>query len=174
MRNKKPKLLVMILTLLVVLLVSLMPNTAFAAVTYSDWRWSTPDVFYRGGSEWVQQSSGGYDNAYTYWKCYPANGWTYATLNGTREYGYWYTPQKPYYTGNIQAYITSYGTTRRCNYYAGYASYWGFNQYAVHGFCTLWSSTGGYAGSVYLSDFHDGLDWSSGQKVAYDAMRVYY
>ncbi|MCL6473077.1 MAG: hypothetical protein K6T91_09780 [Firmicutes bacterium] len=174
MGNKKVQQLLMALTLIIALLALLMPSIASASVTYSDWRWSTPDVFSRYGSEWTQQYSGGYDNSSTYWKCYPANGWTYATLNATRESGTWHTPAQPYATGNVQAYITVYGTSRRVNYFCGYYSHYYVNQYSIHGWYTVFNSTEGGYGHVSSEDFHDGYQWSSDQKVCFDAVRIYY
>lgn len=148
-------------------------SSVIGAVKYSDWRQSTPTIFERWGSEWTQVSSGGYYNTGTSYKCYAANGWTYAQLGSSRENGHWKYPSfTERWYGEWQAYITSSGTHTRAKYVSG-PHYTILNQYTVHGWTSL--ITNGYMSSGgWLNDYHDGYGWWSGQKTAYDATRVYY
>lgn len=160
---------VLLATLMLVILV---PAAAQASVTYSDWRLSTTTVFVKSGDEFTQVSTGGYSDSSTLWICYPANGWSYAHLGSTDESGAWKAYGKTnFYFGEWQAYITSSGTSTRARY--SVTSGVTINQYAYHGFTSILKN-GYYTTSAGLSDYHDGYNWSSGQKVAWDAVRFYY
>lgn len=172
MKSRSTKKLLLVLTIVIVAQL-LFISSASAAVTYSDWRNSTPSIFEKVGSEWTQQLSGGYDNTGVTYKCYPANGWTFAQLGSARERGYWHAYNKTNFLyGELQAYITSWGTNNRARY-GDYSFTSIFNQYTHHGWSTI-HQNGMYSTYARLDDYHDGYGWWDGQRSAFDAVRWYY
>jgi hypothetical protein len=151
---------------------ALLPVPAYATAKYSDYRWTTPDVFARTGDEWHQVSTGGFSNSTSRWICYPSHAWSGCTRYGD-EVGTWKMPDgNAFAYGDWQAYITSSGTNTYATYSDGYSDP-AINQYSVHGWVTLLQD--GYCcGRAWLSDAESPAYWVSGHKTDWDAIRFVY
>jgi len=158
--------------LIAMVLLFALPATVFAAVTYSDYRWTTPTIFERYGPGWNNVTTGGFYDTSTYYICYPAHGWAYVNLGSDQDIGIWHFPVSNRYFGELQAYITTSGTHRRAMYGWG-AAYVILNQAIYHGWTSLYQNNYYYS-SVRLTDYHDGYDYSATQKCDWDAIRMYY
>jgi len=161
-----------ILAAAVFMVALLCASPAHAYVRYSDYRAATPSVFGRYGNEWHDVASGGYSNAATDFKCYPAHGWSYVTRYGD-EYGVWELPGTGQFAyGEWQAYITTSGTNTSAQYWDGYSDPV-VNQLAVHGWTTV-QTRGTCRGTCYLSDAEGAAFYVSGHRTDFDAIRLYY
>lgn len=155
-----------------ILLSALLATPALASNLRMDYKTGQPTYFQMWGTEFHRVETGGYDNQQSNLPCWPSHIWSYVHLNGSDAQCEWRHPTlKNREYDSWLAYITTSGTTTRAFYST--ASQVIFNQYTHHGWSWLLGPDYVYDG-FWLNDLHDGFNYSSSQKVDWDAIHVYF